>query len=187
MGVLLTHIHTSLLDAGGAERIGANRFESAAQEGPFQMWLKTGILASAEVFMKRTAGWLCAVALLLFAVSVRPKTILAQAAPAADISGTWVGTVPGPQGQMEVSYKLNVSGGKITGIQTLPFRDFRIVDGQINGDSFHFVVVLDRFGKMENREVTGKIVGDTVILTPALPGPPPPDTAGPPCSSRRSC
>jgi alpha-galactosidase len=125
--------------------------------------------------MKRTAGWFCTVALLVAGLAVSIETAIAEGGK--NISGNWVGMVAGPQGQMEVSYKLNVVDGKITGIQTLPFRDARIVDGQVTNDTFHFTVVLERFGRTENREVTGKIVGDTLVLVPALSGPPPPEGA----------
>jgi len=91
----------------------------------------------------------------------------------ADISGTWVAKMSSPMGEMEIVYKLNVSNGKITGSQTLPFGDSPIVDGQVKGDTFHFTVALESFGDVQKKEVSGKIVGDTLILTPAMPGPPP--------------
>jgi alpha-galactosidase len=117
------------------------------------------------------------VALLVAGLAVVIESAIAQGGK--DISGTWVGMVNGPQGPMEVSYKLTLADGKISGIQTLPFRDARIVDGQVAGDMFHFTVVLDRSGRTENREVTGQIVGDTLVLVPALPGPPPSDGVAP--------
>jgi alpha-galactosidase len=75
-------------------------------------------------------------------------------------------------GEMEIVYRLKVTGGKITGSQGLPFGDSPIIDGQVTGDTFHFTVALERFGDIEKREVTGKIVDDTLVLTPALPSPP---------------
>jgi alpha-galactosidase len=79
----------------------------------------------------------------------------------------------GPMGEMEIVYKLKVDNGKITGTQSLPFGDSPIVGGQVTGDSFHFTVELESFGDIQKKEVSGKIVGDTLILTPAMPGPPP--------------
>jgi alpha-galactosidase len=90
----------------------------------------------------------------------------------ADISGTWVAKMSGPMGEMEIVYKLNVDHGKITGTQSLPFGDSPIVDGQITGDSFHFTVELESFGDIQKREVSGKIEGDSLVLTPAMPAPP---------------
>ena len=103
-----------------------------------------------------------------------------------DISGTWVAKTTTPMGEMEIVYKLKVKDGKITGSQTLPFGDSPIVDGQVRGDTFHFIVELESFGDIQKKEVTGKIVGDTLVLTPAMPGPPPgmgtggPGPGGPP-------
>jgi alpha-galactosidase len=95
-------------------------------------------------------------------------------APAGgDISGVWIAKAPTPMGEMEIVYRLKVVDGKITGSQGLPFGDSPIVEGQISGDTFHFTVAMERFGEIQKREVTGKIVGDTLVLTPALPGPPP--------------
>ena len=76
-------------------------------------------------------------------------------------------------GEMEIVYKLKIDNGKITGTQSLPFGDSPIVDGQVTGDSFHFTVELESFGDIQKKEVSGKIVGDTLVLTPAMPGPPP--------------
>jgi len=91
---------------------------------------------------------------------------------ASDISGTWVAKASGPMGEMEIVYKLNVHDGKITGTQSLPFGDSPIVDGKVTGDTFHFTVELESFGNIEKREVSGKIVGDTLVLTPVMPRPP---------------
>ncbi len=78
-----------------------------------------------------------------------------------------------PMGEMEIVYKLTVKDGKITGSQGLPFGDSPIVDGAVQGDAFHFTVALEMFGDIQKKDVTGKIVGDTLVLTPAMPGPPP--------------
>ena len=99
-----------------------------------------------------------------------------------DISGTWIAKTTSPMGELEIVYKLTVHDGKITGSQSLPFGDSPIVDGRLTGDAFQFTVELESFGDIQKREVTGKIVGDTLVLTPAFPGPPPgngPDGAPP--------
>ena len=60
-----------------------------------------------------------------------------------DISGTWVAKMTTPMGELEITYKLSVKDGKITGTQSLPFGDSPIVDGRVSGDTFHFVVELE--------------------------------------------
>ena len=95
-----------------------------------------------------------------------------SAKEAHDISGTWIGKMTSPMGAMEIVYKLKVDGGRITGTQTLPFGDSPIVDGQVTGNLFHFTVEVESFGSIQKKEVEGKIVGDTLVFTPAMPGPP---------------
>lgn len=106
----------------------------------------------------------------------------AQNAPASgqqttDLSGTWVAKAQGPMGEIEIDYELKVKDGHITGRQILPFGDSPIVDGTVSGDTFQFTVALESFGNVTKREVKGKIVGDTIVLTPAFPGRP--NGAGP--------
>lgn len=103
-----------------------------------------------------------------------------KAAATKDISGTWVAKAEMPMGQLEIVYVLKVHDGHITGQQSLPFGDSPIVDGSVTGDTFHFTVELESFGTLSKREVSGKIVGDSLVLTPAMPGPPPDAGAGGP-------
>ncbi len=104
-------------------------------------------------------------------ISLESQTEAASASP-QDISGTWVAKTSSPMGEMEIVYKLKVENGKITGTQTLPFGDSPIVDGQVIEDTFHLTVEVESFGTIQKKEVEGKIVGDTLVLTPAMPGPP---------------
>ena len=104
---------------------------------------------------------------------------------APNISGTWVAKLSGTMGELEIVYKLRVNDGKITGIQSLPFGDSPIVDGKITGETFHFTVELESFGDIQKQEVTGKIEGDTLVLTPAMPRPPAGMGPGGPAPERR--
>ena len=98
---------------------------------------------------------------------------LLLAAEAKDISGTWVAKMQTPMGDMELVYKLKVDQGKITGTQTLPFGDAPIVSGKVSGDRFEFTVRMEMFGNMQDVVVKGRIVGDDLEITPAMPAPPP--------------
>ncbi len=140
--------------------------------------------------MKKWATGIFVLIIMLFGILPVAQQSMAQPAaaqaPAAsngdtaagNISGTWIAKFNGRMGEIEIVYHLKVVDGKITGSQSLPFGDSPIVSGELTGDTFHFAVALDMFGNVQNREVTGKIVGDTLVLTPALPGPPP-GTGGP--------
>jgi alpha-galactosidase len=108
------------------------------------------------------------------------------AAQTKDISGTWVGKTQGPMGEMEVVYHLKVADGKITGTQSLPFGDAPIIDGKITGDDIEMIVEMEFFGNAQKIIAKGKMAGDELRITPALPAPPPgfappgapPSTAG---------
>ena len=104
---------------------------------------------------------------------ISSKHASSEAGATKDISGTWVAKEETPMGSLEIVYILNIHDGHITGQQSLPFGDSPILDGVLTGDSFHFTVELESFGSLSKREVSGKIVGDSLVLTPAMPGPPP--------------
>ena len=92
--------------------------------------------------------------------------------PAIDVSGTWSATMSSPMGEMEIIYKLKVTDGKITGTATMPFGESPIVDGAVEGENIHFVVQMEVMGNSTKAEAKGKIVGDTLVITPAMPAPP---------------
>jgi hypothetical protein len=96
-------------------------------------------------------------------------------APPKDISGTWIAKSENAMmGETEFVYELKVdSAGRITGTQKLPFGDSPILDGKFNGNSFELTVQTESFGTLTNRTVTGTIEGDTLRITPSMPGPPP--------------
>src|SRR5213075_1577682 len=97
-----------------------------------------------------------------------------------DISGTWVAKRETPNGVTEMVWELKVVNGKITGTQKLPFGDAPIIDGKIEGDNIEFIIETESFGTLTKRTVTGKIVGDELHITPAMPGPPPGGPGRPP-------
>ena len=118
-------------------------------------------------------SWLASTPVLSQEQNARPEVQTNAGSAILDISGTWVAKMTTPMGEMEITYKLKVNDGKITGTQSLPFGDSPIVDGRVSGDTFRFVVELESFGNIQKREVQGKIVGDTLELIPAMPAPPP--------------
>jgi hypothetical protein len=95
-----------------------------------------------------------------------------QVKSAKDISGTWSANLSTPMGEMEIVYKLKVTGDKITGTASMPFGDAPIIEGAVEGENVHFTVQMDFFGNTTKSEAKGKIVGDTLVLTPAMPPPP---------------
>jgi len=97
----------------------------------------------------------------------------ASVAYAADISGTWIAKTENPMmGEVEYVYELKVdASGKITGSQRLPFGDSPILNGRVNGNEFELTVQQESFGNLSNVTVKGTIEGDTLKITPPMPGP----------------
>jgi alpha-galactosidase len=94
--------------------------------------------------------------------------------PAKDISGTWIAKMNGPMGEMEMVFILKMAAdGRLTGSQRMPFGDSPIVSGQVTGEAFAFIVEQEFFGNISKREAKGRIVGDDIEITPAMPAPPP--------------
>jgi hypothetical protein len=73
---------------------------------------------------------------------------LALAASAADVSGTWKGSMETPGGAMESTIVLKADGAKLTGsMQGGPGGDMKIDEGKVDGDKVSFSVSME-FGKL---------------------------------------
>src|SRR5215510_13261523 len=80
--------------------------------------------------------------------SILALLIITVTAYAADVDGTWTGTVQGPMGDFPVSFTFKADGAKLTG-STLGFdgSPVPIMDGKIDGNTITFTVTFD-FGGM---------------------------------------
>lgn len=90
-------------------------------------------------------------------------TLLATgAASAADVDGTWVGTV----GQSEITFQLKAEGAKLTGTldnAVLPGAT-PIHDGKVSGQDISFNVVRTLNDAETRVQWTGKLEGDELKL-----------------------
>src|SRR5215831_13017994 len=82
------------------------------------------------------------------ALSLLVLMVMCVTAYAADVDGTWTGTVPSPMGDFPVSFTFKADGTKLTG-STLGFDGMPvpIQDGKIDGNTITFTVTFD-FGGM---------------------------------------
>lgn len=93
--------------------------------------------------------------------------LLAGIAMAADVTGKWVATVAGRDGQTrEVVYNLKADGDKLTGTTT-GFRgqEMQLSDGKIDGDNISFVTRAEFNGNTMVMNYKGKISGDEIKFT----------------------
>lgn len=96
--------------------------------------------------------------------------LLSAAVSAADLTGIWVGYIPGRREQMtEVSIQLKQSGATLTGKQYGDFKSGKVVEGAVTGEEASFVVVIpEQVGNQINEvrlRYTGKRIGEELELT----------------------
>jgi hypothetical protein len=87
--------------------------------------------------------------------------VLALAVFAADITGTWKGTIDTPGGSFDNTFILKADGATLTGtLQGGPGGDQKIEEGKIDGDKVSFAVNME-FGKLS---YAGTVSGDDLKL-----------------------
>jgi hypothetical protein len=67
--------------------------------------------------------------------------ILAQGLAAADLSGIWMGQVPGRRGSTQISFQLVQQGSQLSGKLYEDIGSSPFIEGAIEGDQLYFVVV----------------------------------------------
>jgi hypothetical protein len=93
---------------------------------------------------------------VLFVVSVQ----------AADVTGKWIGQVPGRGGQIrETTFNFKADGDKLTGTVSGPQGDVALSDGKVQGDDVSFNVVMNFQGNEVKITFKGKASGDEIKFT----------------------
>ena len=90
--------------------------------------------------------------------------VFAICALAADVTGTWKGSMETPQGTRETTLNLKADGNTLTGTITGRRGDTPIQDGKIKGDTISFNVVRNFNGNEVKMEYKGKLKGDELNL-----------------------
>lgn len=89
---------------------------------------------------------------------------------AADLSGIWVGSIPGRNGEpLDVSFQLKQIGTEITGKMYGDYRSTPITEGSIEGDQISFVVMAEEQAGNEiltsRLKFTGTVKSGEIELT----------------------
>ena len=82
--------------------------------------------------------------------------LLAVAAFAADVAGTWKGTMETPMGPMENTIVLAADGAAVTGTVKTDFFEAKVENGKLDGDKVSFELNIE-FGKLVYE---GTVAGD---------------------------
>jgi hypothetical protein len=92
--------------------------------------------------------------------------LLSWPALAADVTGAWVASVPGPGGDaIETTYNFKVSGEALTGTRSNQFGEREIKDGKISGDDLSFAVHIEFGGNTMTLLFKGKVSGNEIKFT----------------------
>jgi hypothetical protein len=93
--------------------------------------------------------------------------LLAGISMAADVTGKWVASVPGREGNTrEVVYNLKADGNTLTGTTTgMGGQEVQITDGKIDGDNISFKTKVEFNGNEMVMVYKGAVAGNEIKLT----------------------
>jgi hypothetical protein len=92
--------------------------------------------------------------------------VMGVTAYAADVDGTWAGTVQGPMGDIPVSFTFKADGTKLTGSTTgLDGGQVQIMDGKIDGNTITFTVTFDFGGMPFMLSYKGVVSPDQIMMS----------------------
>jgi opacity protein-like surface antigen len=108
-----------------------------------------------------------------FALAVGLLLLLTGMALAADVDGTWTGTISTPGGDMPVSFTFKADGANLTG-STLGMdgNQVPIKDGKIDGNNISFTVAFDMGGQEMKLLYKGVVAPDQIKLSGEAMGQP---------------
>jgi hypothetical protein len=90
--------------------------------------------------------------------------LFALCALAADVTGTWKGSMETPNGSREVTLNLKADGAALTGTMSGRQGETPIQDGKVKGDNISFYVVRKFQDNEFKMEYKGKLKGDELKL-----------------------
>jgi len=98
-------------------------------------------------------------------------SVTAALALGADVTGKWVASVPGRDGQArDVTYNLKADGSSLTGTVSGMRGDMAISDGKIDGDNISFTTKAEFNGNAMVFNYRGVVSGDEIKFTQTREG-----------------
>jgi hypothetical protein len=103
---------------------------------------------------------------LRFPILAALAALLAVAAWASDITGTWIGSVSAGGGDFALTYSFKQDGAKLSGTVQGPQGDpLPLTDCKLEGDKIAFAVKVDMGGNFATFSSKGVIKGDEIAVT----------------------
>jgi len=84
---------------------------------------------------------------------------------AADVTGTWTGTMTFGDNQVPLTYAFKQDGAKLTGTVTGPNGDLPLADGKVDGEKISFSVTADMGGTPAKFVSEGTVKDEEIVLT----------------------
>jgi len=101
-----------------------------------------------------------------FALFTMLFALAGVAAWAADITGTWTGSMANGNGDFSLTYNFKQDGDKLSGTVIGPEgTPLPLVDCKIDGDRISFAVKVDMGGNVTTFSSKGTVKGDEITLT----------------------
>jgi hypothetical protein len=97
--------------------------------------------------------------------------VLSATALAADITGSWSGTISMGDNQFTLTYSFKQEGGTLTGSVTTPQGDaLPLSEGKVDGDKVSFAVKTEMNGGAVKFVSSGTIKGEEITITTKAEG-----------------
>ncbi len=87
-------------------------------------------------------------------------TLFALVCFAADLTGTYKGTVAFDNGELELTYRLKAEGEVLNGSISSEYGEIPLMDGKISGSDFSYKIDIGN-GPFESK---GKFYGDSIVI-----------------------
>jgi hypothetical protein len=99
--------------------------------------------------------------------------LMTTPALAADVDGTWTGSISTPNGDVAINHEFKADGAMLTGFTVGPDGTrIPIKDGKVDGNKISFMVTFDFGGMMIDIAYTGVVSPAEIALTADFAGMP---------------
>lgn len=100
------------------------------------------------------------------ALSIAAIFVFVLVCLAADLTGTYKGSISLQDRKLDLTYKLKAEGEKLSGSITSEYGELPLLEGKIAGEDFTYKIDVGN----GPREAKGKFMGDSIVITSNFSG-----------------